>query len=104
MTKPAKTVSQYSVHGAGLGLRRGLTAVLSDLPDAIDFMEVAPENWINVGGSMGKNFRRFTERYPFVLHGLSLSIGSPAELDEELVRSIGTVSYTHLTLPTIYSV
>lgn len=95
MTKPATTASQYSVHGAGLGLRRGLTAVLSDLPDAIDFMEVAPENWINVGGSMGKNFRRFTERYPFVLHGLSLSIGSPAELDEELVRSIGKFMDTH---------
>ena len=95
MTKPATTASQYSVHGAGLGLRRGLTAVLSDLPDAIDFMEVAPENWINVGGAMGKGFRRFTERYPFVLHGLSLSIGSPAELDEELVRSIGKFMDTH---------
>lgn len=87
--------NQYSVNGAGLGLRRGLTTALSDLPDAIDFMEVAPENWIDVGGSMGKDFRRFTERYPFVLHGLSLSIGSPAELDEELVRRIGQFMHTH---------
>ena len=35
-------------------------------PDAVDFFEVAPENWIGVGGRLGKQFRHFTERYPFV--------------------------------------
>ena len=89
------TNNQYSVNGAGLGLRRGLMTTLSDLPDIIDFMEVAPENWINVGGAMNKSFRRFTERYPFVLHGLSLSIGGSTKLDEELVRSIGKFMDMH---------
>ena len=51
-------------------------------PHNVDFFEVAPENWIGIGGKMGKDFRHFTERYPFVCHGLSLSIGSPAPLDE----------------------
>jgi len=55
---------------------------------AVDFMEVAPENWIRVGGRLGRQFRAFTERYPFVCHGLSLSIGSPAPLDTELLASI----------------
>jgi hypothetical protein len=86
---------EYSVSGAGLGLRRGLTTALSGYPSSIDFMEVAPENWINVGGKMGKDFRRFTERYPFVLHGLSLSIGSPAKLDEELIKSISQFMDQH---------
>jgi len=54
----------------------------------IDFMEVAPENWIGIGGRFGKAFRRFTGRHPFVTHGLSLSIGGPAPLDETLVRAI----------------
>lgn len=94
MSKPANN-TPFSVSGAGLGLRRGLTAALSDYPADIDFMEVAPENWINVGGKMGKDFRRYTERYPFVLHGLSLSIGSPAELDENLIKSIGQFMQTH---------
>jgi uncharacterized protein (UPF0276 family) len=81
----------YPVAGAGLGLRRGLMDVLmSDPPAAIDFMEVAPENWIHVGGKLGKKFRFFTERYPFLLHGLSLSIGGPAPLDESLLRDIRT--------------
>jgi uncharacterized protein (UPF0276 family) len=84
-----ETKSQYPVSGAGLGLRRPLIEkLMADPPTDVDFMEVAPENWINVGGRQGKNFRYFTERYPFLLHGLSLSIGSPAPLDEQLVRDI----------------
>lgn len=61
---------------------------MHDPPSVVDFMEVAPENWINVGGALGKRLRFFTERYPFLIHGLSLSIGSPAPLDESLVRDI----------------
>ena len=81
--------SNFPVSGAGLGLRRPLADKLKDVaPGAIDFMEVAPENWIHVGGAMGKKLRYFTERYPFLIHGLSLSIGSPAPLDEQLVRDI----------------
>ena len=81
--------SQYPVQGAGLGLRRALVNKLMDEPpEEVDFMEVAPENWIHVGGALGKKLRFFTERYPFLIHGLSLSIGSPAPLDEQLVRDI----------------
>ena len=48
----------------------------------VSFMEVAPENWIGIGGRLGKKFRTFTERFPFVCHGLSLSLGGPSPLDE----------------------
>jgi len=57
-------------------------------PEQVDFYEVAPENWIGMGGRWGKQFRAFTERYPFICHGLSLSIGSPAPLDETFLRRI----------------
>ena len=87
---------QYPVHGAGLGLRRALLNELMENPPAdVDFMEVAPENWINVGGVLGKKFRYFTERYPFVIHGLSLSIGSPAPLNEALVHDIKAFMQKH---------
>ena len=83
------TDSQYPVQGAGLGLRRPmLDKLMADPPDEIDFMEVAPENWIHVGGKLGKKLRFFTERYPFVIHGLSLSIGAPSPLNEQLVRDV----------------
>ena len=79
----------YPVSGAGLGLRRALLNTLMENPPSdVDFMEVAPENWIGVGGVLGRKFRFFTERYPFLIHGLSLSIGSPAPLNEALVRDV----------------
>lgn len=84
----------FPVTGAGLGLRRALLSPFAN-PDnfqamsPISFMEIAPENWINVGGRLGRIFREYTERYPFVTHGLSLSIGGPEPLDETFVRKIG---------------
>ena len=85
----AMAANEYPVSGAGLGLRRAIIDKLMSGPPAdVDFMEVAPENWIHVGGALGKKLRFFTERYPFVIHGLSLSIGSPAPLDEKLLLDI----------------
>ena len=80
---------EYPITGAGLGLRRALLQPLRQaLPDEVDFFEVAPENWLGMGGRLGKQFRFFTERYPFVIHGLSLSLGGPGPLDEELLKRI----------------
>lgn len=88
--------STYPVFGAGLGLRRPLLGSLSEVTtDQIQFMEVAPENWIGVGGKFGRQFRQYTERFPFVCHGLSLSIGSPAPLDETLLLNIKKFLRTH---------
>ena len=88
--------SKYTVTGVGLGLRRALLGPLSSITtDQIQFMEVAPENWINVGGRYGKVFREYTEKFPFVLHGLSLSIGSPLPLDWELLKNIKAFMAEH---------
>lgn len=81
--------SDYLVDGVGLGLRRPLLGPLSDVgTDQIQFLEVAPENWIDVGGKFGRQFRQYTERFPFICHGLSLSIGSPAPLDESFLLDL----------------
>ena len=88
--------AQFPVHGAGLGLRRAIIdKLMAEPPSDVDFMEVAPENWINVGGALGKKLRFFTERYPFLIHGLSLSIGAPSPLNEPLVRDIKTFMAEH---------
>lgn len=86
----------YVVNGAGLGLRRDSIDELIKTPTPqVGFMEVAPENWIGVGGAFSKQLRAMTERHDFVTHGLSLSIGSPAPLDEELIKQIGAFMKTH---------
>ncbi|MBR9912398.1 MAG: DUF692 domain-containing protein [Gammaproteobacteria bacterium] len=85
-----------AIQGAGLGLRRGLLDGLVDVsPAEVQFMEVAPENWIHVGGRLGKQFRQYTERFPFVCHGLSLSIGSTDPLDWDLLAAIKEFLKTH---------
>lgn len=73
----------------GLGLRREmLDEMLIDVPKPIEFLEVAPENWLKLGGRFGKQFKQLTEQHAFVCHGLSLSIGSPAALDIDFVQSL----------------
>jgi len=58
-------------------------------------MEVAPENWIGVGGRLGKQFRTISERQPLVCHGLSLSLGSADPLDWDLLEAIRRFLATH---------
>ena len=104
---PAVSSASASVlKQSGLGLRRGMAKALkeylADNPDhPIDFLEVAPENWMNVGGRLAKQFAWFTERFPFACHGLSLSIGGPAPLDLEFVRDVRTFLDDHNI--TVYS-
>ncbi|GAA0704846.1 DUF692 domain-containing protein [Dokdonella soli] len=97
------TVSpRLSPHSAGLGLRRALLGPLQDHfahdqggDTPIDFLEIAPENWIGVGGKLGRALRALTERHPFVCHGLSLSLGGPAPLDETLLARIRRLLDAH---------
>lgn len=87
---------RYPVHGAGLGLRRTLVGSFLDQPaDAVNFWEVAPENWLGVGGYYGKKFRELTEKFPFLCHGLSLSIGGPAPLDEAFLQRLKRFLHEH---------
>jgi len=80
---------KYPVTGAGLGLRRDfINEVVEQPPEQVDFWEVAPENWIGMGGKYGRMFRQMTEKHDFVCHGLSLSIGSPDPLDEDFLKRL----------------
>jgi uncharacterized protein (UPF0276 family) len=82
--------------GAGLGFRRELIETLkAGVPSEINFFELAPENWAGMGGKSAKDLRYFSERYPFVCHGLSLSLGGIAPLDESLLRRIREFMAVH---------
>ncbi len=74
----------------GLGLRRALLQTLRDAPAGdLDFLECAPENWIGVGGPAGDALADLAQRYPLSCHGLSLSLGSTAPLDTQLLEQVG---------------
>ena len=72
---------------AGLGLRRGLLpSLLAMEVGAVDFLELAPDNWIGVGGRPGDQLAQLSARFPITAHGLSLSLGGTEPLDMELLR------------------
>ncbi|KAF1067742.1 MAG: hypothetical protein GAK45_01574 [Pseudomonas citronellolis] len=84
------------LHGAGLGLRRALLPQLLEMaPDAVDFLECAPDNWVGVGGHFGQALDALAERYPLACHGLSLSLGGPAPLDRDWIVRTGRFLERH---------
>lgn len=84
------------ISGVGLGLRRTFVdQVLLDPDLPIDFMEIAPENWVKMGGAHGKKLRQLTERYPFVCHGLSLDLGGIRPLDFDYLAQLKSFFKQH---------
>lgn len=78
------------MYGAGLGLRRAhLGPLLDQHPDELDFMELAPENWIGVGGRLEAALDTIAARVPLAAHGLSLNLGGPDPIDVAFVRRVG---------------
>lgn len=72
-----------------------IPALKAGVPPPIDFFELAPENWAGMGGRSAKHLREFTERFPFVCHGLSLDLGGLRPLDVDLLERIGTFMRAH---------
>lgn len=74
--------------GLGVGLRfPHLAHVLRTWPE-VGWFEVISENFMDSGGFPRRALDRIAERYPIVLHGVSLSIGSVDPLDLDYLRRL----------------
>lgn len=73
----------------GIGFRRDIAdqIIKGDFVQPA-FIELAPENWIDMGGSWKKKLEKAADLYPVTSHGLSLSIGSPEDIDWEFLKKI----------------
>jgi uncharacterized protein len=58
------------------------------IPAAIDFFEIAPENWLGVGGRLGEAFDCIAGERPLVCHGLLLDLGGPDPLDTAFIARL----------------
>ena len=76
--------------GVGLGLRRDFIDSFLNLDTYPDFIEVAPENWMDFGGRDARLLEQCAEKAPLICHGLSLSIGGPHPLNIEFIQQIKT--------------
>ncbi|OBU29693.1 DUF692 domain-containing protein [Photobacterium kishitanii] len=74
----------------GVGLRSEHIELISKLPKNtdIDFLELAPENWMSIGGEKREYLQEISKKYPLVAHGLSLSIGDCQELNIPFIEKI----------------
>lgn len=78
--------------GFGLGLRpQHFTAMLEDAP-RVDWLEVNTENFMVAGGKPRHYLHAMRERYPIVLHGVSLSIGGTDPLDMDYLRALSALA------------
>lgn len=85
----------------GLGLRQEFFDELLQNPQGVDFIEIAPENWIGIGGRRAHLLKKYREQFPIVLHGLSLSIGGISPLNIDFIKRIKAFMREHQI--TIYS-
>ena len=87
-----------NIAGVGLGLKRELVPQIqrqfhdgriADVSIAnINFVEIAPENWIGAGGKAESDLAWFVERYPIACHGLCLSLGGPDPLNVGFLKQV----------------
>lgn len=81
------------IRGAGLGLKRELLPQLMQqqgqpLLSQLQFLEIAPENWIAAGGKYAVELEWLRKHYPLVCHGLCLSLGGPDPLNIPFLQQV----------------
>lgn len=77
------------VRGVGLGLRWPLLDdLLAAPPPDLEWLEIAPENYMRRGGRFADGLARCRERWPVVTHGLCLSLGGFDPLDVAYARAL----------------
>ena len=74
--------------GLGVGLRASHFGHITTQWPQVDWFEAISENFIDSGGRPGYIIRQVAERYPIVLHGVSMSIGSSDPLDRDYLLKL----------------
>ncbi|MBI3897714.1 MAG: DUF692 domain-containing protein [Gammaproteobacteria bacterium] len=74
--------------GFGLGLRIPHYETILETQPAVDWFEILSENYMVPGGKPLHYLDRIRSRYPLVMHGVSLSIGSTDPLDRNYLREL----------------
>jgi uncharacterized protein (UPF0276 family) len=78
----------YPNLGLGLGLRAVHYQHILDTTPSVDWFEIISENYMDSGGRPRYVLEQVAERYPIVMHGVSLSIGSTDPLNFEYLHKL----------------
>ncbi len=78
--------------GLGLGLRSKHFSYILERNPAVDWFEVISENFMDSAGRPRHVLRQLAERYPVVMHGVSLSIGSTDPLNRQYLTKLKSLA------------
>jgi uncharacterized protein (UPF0276 family) len=85
--------NQHKNLGFGLGLRqKHVEHIIKEKPKQVDWFEVISENYFNPNSSKRDEVEKIRRDYPFVMHGVSMSIGSTDELNTEYLNKLKELS------------
>src|SRR4051794_17958570 len=82
----------FSQLGTGIGLRPPHYADVAAGRARVDWLEVITENFMVEGGNPRRVLRAVRERYPVVLHGVSMSLGSVDPLDDRYLDALAALA------------
>ncbi len=80
--------NKYPSLGFGLGLRKEHYNAILDTKPAVDWFEILTENYLVPGGKPLYFLDQICERYPVVMHGVSMSLGSYDPLDMDYLKQV----------------
>ncbi len=86
------TVADRPFLGFGLGLRPDYYQSVLDTRPCVDWFEITSENYMVDGGRPRYYLDQVKERYPIVMHGVSLSIGGTDPLDTDYLARLKTLA------------
>ena len=75
----------------GVGYRRALAGWIATQPTGLDCLEITAEHFFDGGEA---RLRGLAERYPLMVHGLGLSLGTPGPLDADTLTRFAHVVNT----------
>jgi len=80
------------LQGFGLGLRTPHYDAVLNESHAIDWLEIITENYLGLGGKPLDYLLRIRAKFPMVMHGVSLSIGSSDRPDLGYLAQVRTLA------------
>ena len=84
--------TQATFLGFGLGLRTDHFQHVLDKCPELDWFEILSENYMVDGGKPRYYLDVIRERYPIVMHGVSMSIGSTDPLNMDYLKQLKTLA------------
>lgn len=85
-------IEQVPFLGVGIGFREALKEQIFSYASHIDFLELMTDHYIDMPPHKHQEVIELSEKFPLVLHGVELSIGSDCSVDQDYLQKMHQVA------------